>query len=129
MTEYMELKNKKMTHPDRKNFVIARVININKKKVVTMSLGINVCDIVDFKMGDRVKVFLHNQNKNLFLIKKVNDEEGYKLSKNGFGSSFLTFQFRYRTEESLRLSQSTILFHETNKDMVIIDIENLKWRN
>ena len=125
----MELKNKKMTHPDRKNFITARAITVNTKKVITISLGVNVCDIVDFKMGDRVNVFLHKQDKNLFLIKKVNDDDGYKLCMSGFNSSFLTFQFRYKTEEQLRLSQVIVLGYETSKDMIIINIENLKWRN
>jgi hypothetical protein len=131
-SQYMRKGGKRLRHPHNKRFVTARVNMTNNKKVIHISIGLDVCSVVEFEKGDRVNVFIHKKDRNLLIIKKEAeyDVNGYVLSANGHqNSSFLTFEFRYETSEDFRLSQTIILDYDFSQvGMLLIDIEKIKWR-
>lgn len=128
--DWMITNNKPLRHPDNKEFVTARINIKNKRKVIRISIGIDVCDLIGFNKNDRVHVYINKQDRNILMIKKDSDcLDGYLLSLQNDKSSFMTFDFRYETSESFRLSQTIILDYDFNEDgTLLIDIEKIKWR-
>jgi len=121
--------NKSLRHPRNKEFVTARVNIINKKKVMRISIGTDICDLVGFNKNDRVHIFINKNDRNTLLIKKdVDTQDGYRLNHGQSNSSFMTFSVRYETGESFRLSQTIILDYYLNKEnTLLINLEKLKW--
>jgi hypothetical protein len=120
---------KPLRHPNNKQFVTARVHIQNKKKVVRISIGLDVCDLLDFRKNDRVHIFINRQDRHLLMIKKDEiDLDGYRLNLGGSNASFMTFDFRYETAESFRLSQTIILDYDFEEGTLLIDLEKLQWR-
>lgn len=127
--EWIKTNYKPLRHPKNKEFVTGRVNIINKKKVIRISIGLIVCDLLEFKKGDRINLFINKKERNFILIKKSKViHDGYLLNCNGKNPSFMTFDFRYETAESFRLSQTVILNYEINEDqLLLINIESLRW--
>lgn len=128
--EWIETTGKKLCSPHNRELVTARVNIINGRKVVRISIGLDVCELIGLKKADRVCLFLHKRDRDLLLISKDNDHlEGYKLSQSASNkSSFLHFAFRYETSESFRLSQTTVLNYDFNNEgVLLVDLEKIKW--
>ena len=129
--QWLGAKRKKLRSTRNKQFVTARCFISNNKNVVKISIGLDVCELVGFKKGERVNLFIHKENRDYLAIQKdVTEDEGYKLNFSGSSNSnFLTFEFRYQTEESFRLSQTTILDYDFQEEhTLIVDLYRLKWR-
>jgi hypothetical protein len=131
MDDYVSYNCKPLRHPRNKEFVTSRVNIINKKKVIRISIGILICELIQFTRDDRVHIFLNKKDKNLMLIKKSDIlHDGYKLNHGGSNNSFMTVDFRYETSDSFRLSQTIILDYEIKQDgLLLINFEKLKWNN
>ena len=120
---------KSLRHPNNKEFVTARVNIINKKKVIRISIGTDVCSLVGFNKNDRLHIFIHRDDRDKLLIKKDKDcIDGYRLNHNGSNSSFMTFDFRYETAESFRLSQTILLEFDFEEGCLLVGLEKIKWR-
>jgi len=128
--DYNVLPYKKITSPNNKELVTVRANFINKKTVLTFSIGTDICELLDFKKSDRVNIYLHKRDKNVHLIKKSSTiNEGYLLSHNNDKSSFMTFTIRYPGQYDFRLSQTIIISYDINDDgCLLLNIEKLKWR-
>ena len=129
--QWLRSNNKKLKHKNNRQFVTGRSVIIHNRKVMKMSIGLDVCELVGFKKNDRVNIFIHKENRNYLAIQKdFADAEGYMLSFGGHrNGNFLTFEFRYQTEESFRLSQTTILDYDFQEEhTLIVDLYRLKWR-
>lgn len=128
--EWMVTNHKKLRHPRNKEFVTARVNIINGKKVMHISIGLDVCEMIEFNKQDRVNIFINKTDRNLLIIKKDDepDSDGYLLSSGKGNYSFMTFQFRYETSEAYRLSQTIILDYDFNEvGTLLIDLTKIKW--
>lgn len=122
--------NKKLRHPHNKRFVTARVNIINKKTVIRISIGLYVCEMVEFEKNDRVNIFINKSDRNLLIIKKENDfdSDGYLLNHGKNNNNFMTFEFRYESSESFRLSQTIIIDYDfTQPGMLLVDLTKIKW--
>lgn len=129
--DWLRKSNKRLRHPHNRRFVTGRVTINNNKKVIHLSIGTDVCSVVEFEKGDRVHVFIHKENRNHLIIQRDDDidSDGYLLSYSSDRHSFMTFSFRYESAEEFRLSQTTILDYDFSQvGMLLIDIEKLKWR-
>jgi hypothetical protein len=128
--DWMITNNKSLRHPNNKQFVTARVNIINKKKVIRISIGLDVCDLIGFDKNDRVHIFINKEDRNLLLIKKdMCMQDGYRLNLGTSNNSFMTFDFRCETQESFRLSQTIILDYDFNDEgSLLINMEKIKWR-
>lgn len=128
MNNYISYNHKKLKHPDNKEFVTSRVNIINKKKVLCISIGTVVCELLGLVRGDRVEILLNKKERNLLLIRKA--YEGYKLKWGGANSNFVTFDFRYETPDNFRLSQTVILDYNLNDfGFLLINLDRIKWNN
>jgi len=130
--EWIISNGKRLRHPNNSELVTARCNIINGKKVIRISIGIDVCELLDFKKGERVYISINKKYRNYLIISKdVEDLEGYKLShSSGHKNNFMSFQFRYETSESFRLSQTIILDYDINdENLLLIDVSRLKWSN
>ena len=127
--EWVPANFKSLRHPNNKKFITARMNIINKRKVLNLSLGLDVCKEINFKANDRVYVLLNKENRNYLMIKKeLGSYEGYKLNFNEKGnSSFLTFSIRYDSLESFRLSQTIVLDYDFRPDVLLVNLGKLKW--
>lgn len=127
--EWIHANHKPLRHPNNKEFVTARVNIINKKKVIRISIGIDVCEILSFNKNDRVNIFISKKNRDFMLIKKSIDSfDGYLLSRGKSHSNFMTFDFRYETIASFKLSQTIILDYDINDERtLLVDLSKIKW--
>jgi hypothetical protein len=126
-----QLTNRKpLRHPNNKEFVTARANIINKKKVIRISIGIDICDLVGFKKNDRVHIYLNKYERDSLLIcNNAESIDGYRLHYKGDNNNFMTFDFRIETEQSFRLSQTIILPYDIQDEgKLLISLEKLKWR-
>jgi hypothetical protein len=128
-SEWLVTNNKSLRHPNNKEFVTARINIINKKKVVRISIGLDVCDVLGFKKNDRVHIFINTQDRDLLLIRKdCCEQDGYKLNLGNNNNNFMTFDFRYETAEAFRLSQTIILPYDfKGDDLLLVDLQKIKW--
>lgn len=122
---------KSLRHPNNKEFVTARVNVVNKKNVIRISIGIIICDLLDFTASDRVNVYINKQDRNQMIISKsLLPDDGYKLNHNGSNSSFMTFELRNDIRDAFRLSQTIILdFDITEERLLLIRLDKLRWNN
>ena len=97
---------------------------------VVVSIGLIICDLINFKNADRIIFKTHPIKKNIILIKKDDGLNGYKLSGNGKHKvNFLTFSFTSNYYHDYRLSQTTIADYDIiNNDSLLVDFSKLKWR-
>lgn len=123
---------KYLRHPRNAEFVTGRVNIVNQRNVVRISIGKVICNLLEFKRSDRVKVLLHKEYKNLLLVFNSNDPYSYKLHETEIKSkksNFLSVTFRYDFHEPFKLSQTIILDYNINNEKVLlIDIDKLIWR-
>jgi len=68
--QWMVTNHKKLRHPNNKQFVTARVNVINGKKVMSISIGLDVCELIEFNKNDRVNVFINKYDRQFLIIKK-----------------------------------------------------------
>jgi len=130
--EWIHTNSKPLRHPKNKEFVTARVNIINGKKVIFISIGLIVCELIELVKGDRVNIFINKIDRNLILLKKsIIPHYGYKLSHaTDSNGNLMHFSFRYQTEESFRLSQTIILDYEIGNDKsLLLNFEKIKWNN
>lgn len=124
---------KSLRHEKNKEFVTGRVSIINKKKVIRISIGTIICDLVHFYPNDRINLMINKKDRNTFMIRKsIYPNDGYKLNFNchSRNSSFMTFEFRYDSPEPFRIAQTIILDYEiSDNGFLVINIEKLKWNN
>lgn len=127
LIDYKVLPFKKMTSPNNKELVTLRANIINKKTVLTFSLGVNICDVINFNKSDRVNIFTHKRDRNIYMIKKSHDaNDGYILK---LGNSFMTFSIRYPGMDGFRLSQTVPVEYDLNdEESLLINIEKIYWR-
>ncbi len=127
--EWINLNRKPLRHPDNREFITARANIIHGKKVIRISIGLSVCEILDITEHDRVNLYIHKTIRNFLLVCK--DKmciSGYKLTKGHKNANFLVFDFRYDTEESFRLSQTQVVDFDFNDEgLICIDIKKIVW--
>lgn len=135
MNETNELWNmqnyKKLTSYNNREFVTCRVNIVNNKKVLHISIGLVICELLNFKNKSRVNIFSNKKYRNFMIIKLSEDSyTGYSLFDGGrlAKSNFLRFGFRYKTDDEFKLSQTIVLDHDITDKMLLIDIEKMKWR-
>lgn len=130
--EWSDYSKKYLRHPRNAEFVTGRVNIINQRNVIRISIGKVICNLLEFKKGDRVDVLLHKEYKNLLMIFNSTNPQSYKLHEsvvNEKKSNFLSATFRYDFHEPFKLSQTIILDYDINNEKIlIIDIEKLIWR-
>lgn len=123
---WIKTNTKPLRHPNNKEFVTGRVNIINKKFVIRISIGLIVCELLNFGKKDRLHLHIHKDNRHLFLLTKSElPYDGYKLNHTG-GGSFLSFAFRYPTSEAYKLSQTIILDFKMKKDALLVNLDALK---
>lgn len=128
-SEWIITNNKSLRHPNNKEFVTARINIINKKKVIRISIGLDVCEVLGFNKNDRVHIFINKDDRNLLLIQKdYTSQDGYRLNYGEKNNSFMTFDFRFETSESFRLSQTIILPYDFREDgLLVVNLKKIKW--
>jgi hypothetical protein len=110
--------------------VTGRVSLVNNKVLITISIGVIVCDLLEIKNKDYLNVFFHKKVRDVILIRKTHSiGEGYKLCKSHTKSNFMHFSFRLTTFPNYRLSQTTALPFDIEDENLLVNIEKLKWRN
>ena len=120
--------HKRLHHPKNKEFVTGRANIIKNTKMLFLSIGITVCELINLKYSDRVEILLSKIDRNLILIKK--SDTGYRLKWGGLGSNFMRFGFKYETPDNFRLSQTIILEYDfNNSGLLLINLDKLKWKN
>ncbi len=131
-SEWSDYSKKSLRHPKNAEFVTGRVNIINERKVIRISIGLLVCELLNFRKKDRVCVSVHKHDKHRLLIAKSSDPQTYTLSASDKDKNhnFLSCTFRYDFHEPFRLSQTMILDFDVNDDgLLVVDIKKLKWRN
>ena len=124
--------SKKFRHKNNKQFVTARCNNKCKTSLcMRIAIGVDVCELVGFKKGDKVNIFLHKENENFLAIKKnCLGLYGHKLSycESVTGnSSFMTFELRWKKKESFRISQTIVLDYDFNEEhLLIVDLSKVR---
>ena len=130
MNEWSQYSKKHLRHPNNKEFVTGRVNIRNNRKVIRISVGLIVCELVKFNVKDRVTVSVHKNDKHMILISKDNSAQSYQLTGlNNRYDNFLAVTFRYDFNEPFRLSQTILLDFDVNDEgILIVDLLKLKWR-
>jgi len=128
--EWTSYGRKYLRHPKNRDLITGRVNIINKRNVISISIGKNICKDIGFNKRDRIIVYLNKDNKNLILLEKSDDYSTYSLhDTDKKNSNFLRCTFRYDFHEAFRLTQTIVLDYESNDENVLsINIEKLKWR-
>lgn len=122
---YFKINKKRFLNKNSKNLVTMRCNIINSKNVMCLSIGVNVCDKMNLKDVTRLNVYIDKNNRNILMVKESQDD-GYKLSDRVYRSNFRHFAFRYESEMQFKLSQTTIINHRIENNMLILDIKELK---
>lgn len=128
--DYNVLPFKKITSPNNKELVTLRANVVNKKTVLTFSIGINICDLLNFNKSIRLNIYTHKRDKHVYLLKKSSSvNEGYLLTHASDKNSFMTFKMRFMGMDGLRLSQTIPVEYDLNDDeSLLLNIEKLFWR-
>lgn len=122
---------RKLRNSQNAEFVTCRINIVNNKKVLYISIGLVICELLNFKNKSRVNIFSNKKYRNFMIIKLSEDSyTGYSLFDGGriAKGNFLRFGFRYQTDDEFKLSQTIILDHDITDKMLLIDIEKMKWR-
>lgn len=128
--DYTVIPFKKMTSPNNKELVTMRANVVNKRIVITFSIGTDICELLDFNKSDRINIFHHKRERNVYLLKKSQSvNEGYLLAHAGSNNTFMTFKIRYPGMDGFRLSQTIPIDYELNDDgTLLLNIEKILWR-
>lgn len=122
---------KKIKSEKNKEIITIRAVPSGHKSVyITISIGLTICSLIDFNNKDRVYIKTHPVRKNIVLVEKTHELDGYKISNNGGGNgSFLKFSITSNYYHDYKLSQTIIADYdiiESNK--LVIDFSKLKWK-
>lgn len=115
--------------PENKELITIRANYTPSKKVsIRISIGIVICEVLDYKKGDRVSIFLNRNDRNILLVEKSGKlEHGHKLSYTD-KSNFLTTDFIMNFYTEVKVKQTIICdYNFNNEKQILIDISNLRW--
>lgn len=134
--DWKVINNKRLRSSYNKELVTLRaVVRAQNSTRITISIGLIVCDLLDFKKSDRVCIKTHQNKKSIILIEKTLDEGGYKLCGAGSSplvrrkSNFLFFCINSNYYHDYKLSQTIICDYDIlSKNKLLIDFSKLKWR-
>ena len=113
---------------EKQEIITLRARYTNSKKVILcVSIGLIICQIIKFKEGEQVNIFLHKKDKDLLMIKKcVNGFYGHTLSTCG---NFLKTGFTHNFHTEFKIKQTIQTEYEIQKEgEILINISNLKWK-
>lgn len=94
----------------------------NSKYLVRFNIGMIVCELIDFKKGERVKVYRHIKHKDVLLIEKCQKHEsGHQLAHTGVGNS-LYFDFTFDESHGYKTESSICCNYEiqTEKKLIVM---------
>lgn len=124
-------KRKFRKHPRNKEIVTGRIYMRCSNPYITISIGITICELLDFKDGDRAEVLFHKKNKNILLIKKNKlSQSDYKIyfNKSNHGGRFARITFVDYCCSNYRISQTIELeYNLTEEKYLLVSLQNLKW--
>lgn len=122
-------KSKGKAHKDHPQIVAIRISRPGNAVVFRFLIGSEVADIMDFKKGDRLGIFIHKQNKNLILITKTNDNKRDYILSRSESSNFYTIEIRPKnidTNQFHEQSTQQVNFDITQNKILLIDLSNVK---
>ncbi len=127
---WQENQKKFKKHEINKELVTGRVNLINNKNQITISIGLTVCEVLEFGKNIPIDVLIHNHHKNILLVRPTSDHQNsYLLSYNNQRNNrFQIFKFLYLAENNFRLKHTISLPYEIKNDRtLIINMEKLRW--
>ncbi len=120
---------KNIRNPKNQEYITIRA-NITKSKKISIriSIGLIICNLLEFTEQARVNIFLHKKDKNILLIKKCNkDEDGYKLNYSQ-KSNFMTFDFISHFYTEFKIKQTIVVDYDINSQkMLLVDLTKIRW--
>ncbi len=114
---------------ENKDLVTGRVIIQHKKPTVTLSIGVNICDLLYFHFGTRLNVNVNKHDRDLILLEKSHYlDNGCKLCRSGTNSNFLKIAYNDDINNDYKLSQTISLHYDFKDDKyLLINISKLRW--
>lgn len=102
--------------------IVCRIVEDKAVTKLTLSIGLEIAGICNFKKGDRI-LFLRNKLNDLnFLIKKSDLSATYALA-HAEQSNCLTFSLTYNVKKDFVLSQNRIVNFQIQPDYsILIDL-------
>lgn len=61
--EWIPTNHKPLRHPNNKEFVTGRANIVNKKKVIRISIGVDVCEVLSFNKNDRIDIYINAESQ------------------------------------------------------------------
>ena len=121
---------KKMKTDKNRELVTLRAIATKAKGVtVHVAIGLTICELLEFKRHDRVEIKTHPKYKNILLVEKTDQLNGYKLSCSDNGANFLRFAINSTYYHDYKISQTMIAKYDIREgNKLIIDFSILKWK-
>lgn len=127
LNEWKETKTRFGRFVGNQEIVMARARYQGKNPTVRVSIGLLICNILDIKEADRIKLFVSTKDPHLIKVKKtLSNENSYKLTY-AKSANFLSFETRWRFFPDIRMYQTIPLDYEMTEDKsLIIHIDKLR---
>jgi hypothetical protein len=118
------------TDKNRELVTLRAITNRSRGVIVCVAIGLTICELLEFKRKDRVDVKTHPKHKNILLVEKTEQLNGYKLNcAENNGANFLRFCINSTYYHDYKLSQTMIAKYDIREgNKLIIDFSILKWK-
>lgn len=121
-----------ITHPKQhynrerlKDNIIMRLVKTKSKSIAAnIQIGMDICDLLKWKKGDKMLVMRNKLNGTQLRISKSFDD-GYKLVEPNKNPCRMNINLTFTDHPKYMLSLTKEVTFELNKDHIIIDFSNL----
>lgn len=95
--------------------------NINN---VTVRLGSDVMEQMEWKAGDKLILLTDNKNRFNFMIVKPNQPTGYCVQKDNPGNHFrVNFTWTYKDQPLSRKECRPVKYHVKDKKLIVLNVD------